>query len=255
MSRLHPVFNVVKLLRAPEDPIPSQKAHPLPLPEMVDGEEHYVVERVLISRLMRGQLQFLVKWEGYGYEENSWIPESDIAAPDKIQEFYNAHPGAPRWIRSVAFHSLISRASRTQHARRGVMSGDDLFSAPKTSQSLSNSDLRHLRHSSDSDRLRVPETLWSTSYSNPHPALPNAPARSSHSDPSTNIPSDGRSETSASSEGNPETSLESALSDPKSALTFLGNSPSCSGDRAAPTASDIKGQWWSGSMGNAGRWP
>ena len=66
--------------------------------------------------------------------------------------------------------------------------------------------------------------------------------------------------------GNPETSSESALSDPKSALMFYGNSPSHSGDRAAPMASDIKGRvikvirnvkgrWWSGSMGNAGRWP
>ena len=59
MSQLHPVFNVVKLLRAPEDPIPSRKACLLP-PEMVDGEEHYVVEQVLDSWLMRGQLQFLV---------------------------------------------------------------------------------------------------------------------------------------------------------------------------------------------------
>ena len=80
MSQLHPVFNVVKLLRAPEDPIPGQKARLPPPPEMVDGEEHYVVEQVLDSRLMRGQLQFLIKWEGYGYEENSWIPESDICS-------------------------------------------------------------------------------------------------------------------------------------------------------------------------------
>ena len=208
---------------------------------MVDGEEHYIVEQVLDSQLMRGQLQFLVKWEGYGYEENSWIPESDIAAPDKIREFYNAHPGAPRQIHSVAFHSLVSHTLRTQHARRGVMSGDDLFSTPKTSQSPSNSDLRHLWHSLDSDCLQVLETLQSTSYSDPHPAVPNAPARSSHSDPLTDIPSDGHSEPSASSEGNPETSSESALSDPKSAPTFYGNSPSHSGDRAAPTASDIKG--------------
>ena len=84
MSQLHPVINVVKLLQALEDPIPSRKAHPPPLPEMVDGEEHYIVEHILDSQLMRGQLQLLVKWEGYGYEENSWIPESDIAAPDKI---------------------------------------------------------------------------------------------------------------------------------------------------------------------------
>ena len=95
MSWLHPVFNVVKLLQAPEDPIPGWKARLPPPLEMVDGEEHYVVEQVLDSQLMRDQLQFLVKWEEYGYEKNSWIPESDIAALDKIQEFYNAHPGAP----------------------------------------------------------------------------------------------------------------------------------------------------------------
>ena len=153
MSQLHPVFNIVKLLQAPEDPIPSQRAHPPPPLEMVDGEEHYIVEQVLDSQLMRGQLQFLVKWEGYGYEENSWVSESDIAAPDKIQEFYNAHPGAPQQIRSVAFHSLVSCALRMQHARGGVMSGDDLFSAPKTSRSFSNSDLGHLQHSLDSDCL------------------------------------------------------------------------------------------------------
>ena len=159
MSWLHPVFNIVKLLRAPEDPIPSQKTHLLPPPEMVDGEEHYVVEQVLDSQLMRGQLQFLVKWEKYGYEENSWILESDIAAPDKIQEFYNVHPGAPWHIHSVAFYSLVSCTSRMQHARGGVMSGDDLFSAPKLSQSFANSDLRHLQHSSDSGCLPVLEML------------------------------------------------------------------------------------------------
>ena len=146
------------------------------------------------------------------------------------------------------------------------MSGDDLFSTLKTSWSLSNSDLGHLQHSSDSECLQVLETLWSTSYSDPHPAVPNAPAHSSHSDPLTDIPSNGHSETSTSSEGNPETSSESTLSDPKSAPTFFRNSLSCSGDRAAPVASNIKGQvvkvicdvkgrWWSGSMGSARRWP
>ena len=44
MSQLHPVFNIVKLLQALEDPIPGQKARPPPPPEMVDGEEHYEVE-------------------------------------------------------------------------------------------------------------------------------------------------------------------------------------------------------------------
>ena len=48
MSQLHPVFNIVKLLQALEDPIPGQKAHPPPPLEMVDGEEHYIVEHVKI---------------------------------------------------------------------------------------------------------------------------------------------------------------------------------------------------------------
>ena len=91
MSRLHPVFNVIKLLPTLSDPIPGQKTSPPPLPELVDREEHYVVEQILDSRFMRGRLQFLVKWEGYGYEENSWVPEQDVAAPDKLCEFYQIH--------------------------------------------------------------------------------------------------------------------------------------------------------------------
>ena len=124
MSRLHPVFNVIKLLPTPSDPIPGQKASPPPPPEIVDGEEHYVVEQILDSQFMRGCLQFLMKWEGYGYEENSWVSEQDVTAPDKLHEFYWIHPGALCQICSMAFQSLMSHASRTQHARRGVMSGD-----------------------------------------------------------------------------------------------------------------------------------
>ena len=152
------------------------------------------------------------------------------------------------------------------HSVTTFMSGDHLFSTPKTSWSLSNSKLRHLRHSSDSNRLQVLETLRSTSYSKPLPAVPNATACSFHSNPSPNTPSNGCSETSTSSEGNLETPSVSAPSDPNSALTLLGDSPSCNRVRVTPTASDIKGQvikvirnvkgwWWSGSMGNARWWP
>ena len=116
------------------------------------------------------------------------------------------------------------------------VSGDDLFSAPKTSWSLSNSDLRHLQHSSDSNRLQVLETLWSTSYSEPLPVVPNATTCSFHSDPSPNTPSSGCSETSASSKGNLETPLVSALSNPNSTPTLFRDSPSCNGVRATPAA-------------------
>src|SRR3979490_3629986 len=100
MSRLHPVFSVVKLIPAPEDPIPNRRAEPPPPPELVNGEEQCVVEKGLDSRLMRGRLHFLVKWEGYGYEENTWVVEEDMAAPAKVREFYQSHRREPRWIPS-----------------------------------------------------------------------------------------------------------------------------------------------------------
>ena len=50
----------------------------------MDGEEHYMVKKVLDSHLMQGRLHFLVKWEGYGYEENTWVAEEDMAAPAKV---------------------------------------------------------------------------------------------------------------------------------------------------------------------------
>jgi len=51
MSRLHPVFNVVKLTLAPVGPIPGRQAPPPPPPELVDGEEEYIMEKVLNSRM------------------------------------------------------------------------------------------------------------------------------------------------------------------------------------------------------------
>ena len=142
------------------------------------------------------------------------------------------------------------------------MSGDNLFSAPKASWSFSNSDLGHLWHSLDSDHLPVPETLQTTSYPKPLLAVPNTIICSFHPNTSPDTPSEGCSETSASSEGNLETSSNSAPSNMNSAPMFSRYSQSCSGDGVAPVASnikgcvvkvicDIKGQGWSGLIGNA----
>ena len=117
MAHLHPVFSVVKLAPAPNNPIPGHQRKPPPTLEIVDAETHYVVEEILNSRLQNGRLEFLIKWEGYGYEENSWEVEGDVTAPKKVQEFYQRNPGAPHRIRSLAFQSLVNHAVRTQHLR------------------------------------------------------------------------------------------------------------------------------------------
>jgi hypothetical protein len=101
LSRLHPVFHVVKLAPYPMDPIPGRQPDPPPSPILHEGEEHHEVERILDSRMFRNRLQFLIKWTGYGYEENSWENEEDVLAPQLIADFYRSHPGAPRRIHSL----------------------------------------------------------------------------------------------------------------------------------------------------------
>lgn len=109
MKALHPVFNVVKLMAAPPDPISGRHPNPPPDPEIVEGEEHHEIEEIINSRIYRNKVQYLVKWKGYGYEHNEWVPESNVAAPEAVARFYRKHTGAPRRIRATLFEGLNFR--------------------------------------------------------------------------------------------------------------------------------------------------
>jgi hypothetical protein len=61
MSRLHPVFNVIKLTPAPPDPIAGHVPKPLTPPEIVDREEEWVVEEILDSKVINQKLLYLLK--------------------------------------------------------------------------------------------------------------------------------------------------------------------------------------------------
>jgi hypothetical protein len=111
MSRLHPVFPVVKLMPAPVDPIPGQQSNPPLDPILVDGEERYEVEAVLDSRMLRGRLQYLIQWKGYSYEHNSWENATDVHSPLLVAKFYATHPGAPRQVRQAHFDYIAFRSS------------------------------------------------------------------------------------------------------------------------------------------------
>ena len=95
MSRLHPVFNVIKLALALEDPVPGRHLHPPPLPENVNGEEEFIVEEILDSRVINQKLCYLVKWEGYRIKHNSWEPADNVHMLECIMDFHWKHPGAP----------------------------------------------------------------------------------------------------------------------------------------------------------------
>src|SRR5271168_4920422 len=135
MSRLHPVFNVVKLLPAPSDPIPGRLPQPPPPPEIISGEEEWIVEEILDSKMINRKLRYLVKWEGFGIEHNSWEAWNNVHAPELILEFYRKHPGAARQIRTLDFHTIPFRSippvvSGRHSLERGVDVRGHLMSAP-----------------------------------------------------------------------------------------------------------------------------
>jgi hypothetical protein len=61
---------------------------------MIDGEEEYEVEDILMHRKIgRNQkLQYLVKWKRYPTSENSWVDDKleDLHAPEILQRY--RHP-------------------------------------------------------------------------------------------------------------------------------------------------------------------
>src|SRR6267154_2275823 len=111
MSRLHPVFPVVKLIPAPADPILGCRSDPPPDPVLVDREEHYEVKAILDSQVFQRQLQYLVQWKDYNYEHNSWENAVDVHSPLLVDKFYFTHPAAPRQIRRAHFDYIAFRSS------------------------------------------------------------------------------------------------------------------------------------------------
>ena len=96
MSRLHPVFNVVKLTLALAlaDPIIGCWTNPPPLSEIIQGEEEWIVEEILDNKMMNRKLCYLVKWEGFGIEHNSWEPWDNVHTLKQVMEFHRKNPGA-----------------------------------------------------------------------------------------------------------------------------------------------------------------
>jgi hypothetical protein len=72
--RLARLFNESLLKPFQEPQYPNQDKLLLPLPEVIDQDLEYEVDKMLNLKLVQGKLKYLVKWKGYWNEENSWEP-------------------------------------------------------------------------------------------------------------------------------------------------------------------------------------
>ncbi|QRW24229.1 Retrotransposable element Tf2 protein [Rhizoctonia solani] len=84
--KIHNVFYVGLLSRvhiSPSQPFPER-----PPPETIEGEEEYEVEKIIDSKRQQGKWFYLIKWKGYGPEDNSWEPEELLEhSQEEIQQF------------------------------------------------------------------------------------------------------------------------------------------------------------------------
>jgi hypothetical protein len=126
---IHPMFHI-DLLTPYRETITHGPNYQRPVPDLVDGEEEYSVEKILDSRKFgrRRQLQYLVKWEGYPDSDNMWVDKDDVFADDKVREFKALNPAKETHIRSLSTakspypSALLHSHLLTQHAHRHMSS-------------------------------------------------------------------------------------------------------------------------------------
>ncbi len=92
---IHPTFHV-SLLKPCSSLTPDQREpDEPPPPEILDQPSAYQVRNIMDSRRRGGRLEYLVDWEGYGPEEQSWVARDDILDPMLLQELHRIHPNRP----------------------------------------------------------------------------------------------------------------------------------------------------------------
>jgi hypothetical protein len=148
--KIHNVFHASSLMPYKEMP-EHGKNFKRPLPEIVDGEEHYEVKAILGSKRVgrNKRLKYLLAWEGYTDADNSWEFADAIKAPKLIQEFHQKNPTAIKviWVERRYFgmsDSSVPPASYTSPIPRSIYDPyEDRSDPPSTTTSTSTPPLVH----------------------------------------------------------------------------------------------------------------
>ena len=125
--KVHPVFHVSLL----KPYLSDGRVQPV-RPILVDGEPYFMIECILDHRIhKRGRttyMEYLVKWQDYGPEHNSWEPESSLSGSELGQTLLHywdrlCWPGPPSHTTPI----FLIRRTLTLNIRTYCNRSDGLF--------------------------------------------------------------------------------------------------------------------------------